>query len=56
MRLHRNFDCIANAVSSEIATAAFATFRHKEDDRACDAASRDNSDVKYVTRLTVGYA
>lgn len=26
-----------------IAVAAFAMFRHKEDDRACDAASRDNS-------------
>lgn len=42
----------SRAVSSRpIAVTAFAMFRHKEDDRACDAASLAtiHSDVKYVT-------
>lgn len=40
-----------------IAAAALAMFRHKEDDRVCDAAFRDNSfcDVNCMTRLRVAH-
>lgn len=47
------------AVSSRpIAVAAFMMFRHKEDDRACDAASLAptiHSDVKYVRDCKAAY-